>query len=478
MSYFSSEISDKAPVFLSKQLEALYNKIAENPKDYLSHKQYAEILLERPNKDRAERAKKSLEIIFNGLEEKDVLDSLVLYLIALRYLEETKKAKHLAETYIQKYPNTVGFHVELIQILQIENKIDQAETLLERALKKFHDDEKLVRCNIRLQSNLEKWEKSLSLCNIALDSHPKDQRIVNIKCKSLFNLDRVDEAILFFEKFKENHPHQFNLPMWTMDNEYESCSTTYAYLCETAAMRKSPGLERAFHENGQLRMSSSLTEDSKNLLEKAIDETTEILSNTEHQASQNGIKVLQAQCYRLLEKFEESRIILEEIPLEYDFEDTGLAKIKTLFFGREFQKCIEFCSTYLDSFPDHSFVKKLVTLSYLGLGNTSEFTKWRSKIDNMSKDDEPSEQVDASFHLNPREHYDNYKKFMNLMNNFSGKVYIINSYTKARIVELIRIMIDEPNNKVTEISIIDGLFNLRDGGHQFYHQYLKITRRS
>ena len=157
MSYFSSEISDKAPVFLNKQLEALYNKIAENPKDYLSHKQYAEILLERPNKDRAARAKKSLEIIFNGLEEKDVLDSLVLYLIALRYLEETKKAKHLAETFIQKYPNTVGFHVELIQILQIENKIDQAETLLERALKKFHDDEKLVRCNIRLQSNLKKW---------------------------------------------------------------------------------------------------------------------------------------------------------------------------------------------------------------------------------------------------------------------------------------------------------------------------------
>ena len=333
MSYFSSEISDKAPVFLSKQLEALYNKIAENPKDYLSHKQYAEILLERPNKDRAARAKKSLEIIFNGLEEKDVLDSLVLYLIALRYLEETKKAKHLAETFIQKYPNTVGFHVELIQILQIENKIDQAETLLERALKKFHDDEKLVRCNIRLQSNLKKWEKSLSLCNIALDSHPKDQRIVNLKCKSLFDLDRVDEAILFFEKFKENHPHQFNLPMWTMNNEYQSCSAAYALFCNIAAMRKSPGHERAFHENGQLRMSSSLTEDSKNLLEKAIDETTEILSNTEHQASQNGIKVLQSECYRLLEKFEESRIILEEIPLEYDFEDTGLAKIKTLFFG-------------------------------------------------------------------------------------------------------------------------------------------------
>ena len=105
MSYFSPEISDKAPVFLNKQLEALYNKIAENPKDYLSHKQYAEILLERPNKDRALRAKKSLEIIFNGLEEKDVLDSLVLYLIALRYLGETKKTKH------QVYCCFEGLHI-------------------------------------------------------------------------------------------------------------------------------------------------------------------------------------------------------------------------------------------------------------------------------------------------------------------------------------------------------------------------------
>ena len=188
MSYFSSEISDKAPVFLSKQLEVLYNKIAENPKDYLSHKQYAEILLERPNKDRAARAKKSLEIIFNGLEEKDVLDSLVLYLIALRYLKETKNAKHLAETFIQKYPNTVGFHVQLIQILHLENKIDQAKNLLDTALKKFHDEDKLIRLNIRIQESMEKHEMVLSLCNKALHQYPDDQRIVISKCYALVNL--------------------------------------------------------------------------------------------------------------------------------------------------------------------------------------------------------------------------------------------------------------------------------------------------
>jgi tetratricopeptide (TPR) repeat protein len=474
VSYFSPEISDKAPVFLSKQLEVLYNKIAENPKDYLSHKQYAEILLERPNKDRAARAKKSLEIIFNGLEEKDVLDSLVLYLIALRYLKETKNAKHLAETFIQKYPNTVGFHVQLIQILHLENKIDQAKNLLDTALKKFHDEDKLIRLNIRIQESMEKHEMVLSLCNKALHQYPDDQRIVISKCYALVNLHKIDVAILEFEKFKEAFPHNFNLPMWGMEGDYFSCSSEYARICMIASYIKSPGHHYRDVKNNHFVLNSVLTEDSKNLLIKAIDETTEILSNTNHHATQNGIKSIQAECYLLLGKFPESTIVLDEIPSEYDFNKITMQKILALLYSKKFQKCVNLCLTYLDSFPDDLGSKQAIALSYLELGNKKEYDEWYLKITDALEGDKTSKQADASFHLNPKEHYDNYKKFMNLMNNFSGKVYIINSYTKARIVELIRIMIDEPNNKVTEISIIGGLFNTRDGGHQFYNQYLKL----
>jgi len=469
-------MSDSAPVYLNKQLEGFYNKIKKNPKDYISHRQYAEILLERPNKERALRAIQSLEIIISENEEKNVIDSLVLSLIALRYTGEMKKAKNLSEHYITKYPNTVGFHVQLIQILQIENNIDQAERLLEQALKKFYDNEKLIRLNIRMHATNENWEKSLSLCNKALQSHPNDQRIKLSQCQALYLLDRVDDAILFFEKFKEEHPHQFNLPMWGRDDDYSSCSSTYALYCKITANRKSPEHQEAYKENKQLIITSKLTEDSKNLLEKAIDETTEILSNTKHHATQNEIKLLQAECYRLLDKFQESRIILEEIPSEYDFEHTGHQKILTLFYSKEFQKCIEFCSTYLDSFPDDIVTKGVVSYSYLGLGNTNEFKKRMSEIEDIVKGAKTSKQADSSFHINEKESYDNYQKFMNFLYGFSGTLCIKNSYTKASLVNDIRKMVRNPNNKVTKVCIIGGMFSYSDGGRQFYDEYLDLKK--
>jgi len=194
MSVFFPETSDTNPVFLNKQLESLYNKITENPKDYPSQKQYAEILLERPNKDRALRAKKSLEIILTEKKGGDI-NSEFLYLNALRFTGETKKAKYLAEQGIEKYPNTAGFHVQLISILMTENNMNQAEDYLNTALKKFHNDEKIIRLEIKLHMLLNNWEKSLTLCNEALQSHPEDQRIVIGQIQSLSNLNRTHDAV-------------------------------------------------------------------------------------------------------------------------------------------------------------------------------------------------------------------------------------------------------------------------------------------
>lgn len=472
---FSVEISDRAPVFLNKQLEGLYNKIKKNPKDYLSHRQYAEILLERPNKERALRAIQSLEII---LSEKECdIDSQVLYLIALRYTDKMKKAKNLVERLIEEYPNTVGFHVQLIQILHIENKIDQAEDLLKTALKKFPYDEHLVRLHIRLQNSLKKWEKSLTLCNSVLQSHPKDQRIVISKCQSLFFLDRVDELILFFEKFKDEHPHQFNLPMWSMDDEYFSCSSVYALFCKIAANRKSPEHQNTHIENEQLVIVSELTENSKNLLEKAIDETTEILSNTQYHTTQNEIKLLQAECYRIFEKFQESSIILKEIPSEYKFRNTGMEKILTLFYSKEFQKCIEFCSTYLDSFPDDIVAKGAVSYSYLGLGNTSEFEKRMSELKDRVKDTKTYKQVNAGFHIYPKQHFQNDQKFIDFLCSFSGVLCISNAYTKVDIVDYIERAITHYDCKVKTIRILSGPFNRIDGGDQFYTVYKELKKK-
>jgi tetratricopeptide (TPR) repeat protein len=455
-----------------KRLEALYNKTKEDPKNFTAHRQYAEILLERPNKEKALRALQSLEIILS--EKKEDIESLVLRIIALRYTGEIKNAKILAEDYIEKYPDTVGFHVQLISILIIQNKNDQAKGHLKTALKKFYDDEKITRLNIQVYSSLRKWDRVLTLCNTSLQSNPTDQRTVIYKCQSLYFLHKENEAILYFEKFKKEFPRQFNLPMWTMGGEYQSCSYNYALHCKHQAKLESNEHQNVIVENNQLFFTSKLSENSKNLLKKAIDETTEILSNTQHHTTQNNIKLLQAECHIELEKFQESMLVLNDISPEYDFENTGYAKIKTLLLSKEFQKCTDLCLTYLDSFPDNKNTKKIISYSYLGLGNTSEYEKRMSEIKNDQKNDEPSEQVDTSFHINKNEHYDNYKKFMDLMNNFSGEVFIINSYTKAKIVEFIRIMVDDPDNKVTKVSIIGGIFNRSDGGHQFYNQYLKL----
>ena len=67
-----------------------------------------------------------------------------------------------------------------------------------------------------------------------------------------FFLNRVDELILFFEKFKDEHPHQFNLPMWSMDDEYFSCSSVYALFCNNSSKCKSPEHQNTHIQNEQL----------------------------------------------------------------------------------------------------------------------------------------------------------------------------------------------------------------------------------
>ena len=469
MSFYFPETSDTNPVFLNKQLELLYNKITENPKDYPSQKQYAEILLERPNKDRALRAKKSLEIILTEKEGGDI-NSEFLYLNALRFTGETKKAKYLAEQGIEKYPNTAGFHVQLISILMTENNMNQAEDYLNTALKKFHNDEKIIRLEIKLHMLLNNWEKSLTLCNEALQSHPEDQRIVIGQIQSLSNLNRTHEAVQVCEKFKDEFPQQFSLAMWDVKGDYLPCSFYYALLCKIMADGKSNEHQIISVKNNQFNITSNLTEEAKSFLKKAIDETTDILSNTEYHASQNNIKFLQARCYQMLEKFEETMIILDEIPSEYDTRIKQTLKIKSLFFLKKYQKCIDMGLTFLDSFPDERTLNKIIALCYLGLGNTKEFEK-------LYPNTETSKQVDGSFHINKKESYDNYQKFMDFLYGFSGTLCIKNSYTKASLVNDIRKMVRNPNNKVTKVRIIGGLFDKYDGGDQFYNEYLDLKKQ-
>ena len=262
-----------------------------------------------------------------------------------------------------------------------------------------------------------------------------------------------------------------------MDDEYFSCSSLYALFCKIAAYRKSPEHQDAHEENEQLVIPSKLTKESKNLLEKAIDETTEILSNTQYHATQNKIKLLQAECYRLLEKFQESSIILEEIPFEYNFKRTGVEKIRTLFFSREFQKCIEFCSTYLDSFPDNGLAKAAVSYSYLGLGNTSEFKKWMPEKIDVEKNPKTPKKIDASFHIYPTKHFQNDTEFINFLCSFSGVLCISNPYTKKEIIDYIARAIINYDCKINTVRMLSGPLDREDGGKQFFQNYKELNKK-
>ena len=145
---------------------------------------------------------------------------------------------------------------------------------------------------------------------------PKNQRLILLRAESLKNLDRLDEAIEKFEEFKERFPHQFDLPMWDRNGNYYSCSSTYAEFCLEQGSKLTTVKYSSTVENKKLIHRHELSDKAKELFIKAVDETVEIISNTQYEKSQNLIKYTQSRCYYHLEKFNESLLVLNEIPSE------------------------------------------------------------------------------------------------------------------------------------------------------------------
>ena len=473
--------STKNPVYNNKKLEELYNKISMDPEDYASHLQYAELLLATPNFERSSRAIKSLEKIL--VKNNANVDALVLHVKSLRWVNRIKESQSMAEYYCNEYSETIGFYIQLIMIYIQQNKFDQAKNFLTKALKKFSDDLELTRAQIYLYSKIQQYDTALTVCNDTFLIFPNDPRIIRSKCVILWNMGNHLESIASLKEFKNNFPEEYNSPLWDTDGDYTSCGVLLSELLLRQAREISDSDEHLFtnvdYDSGKpvFKIKKNLSDKAKKLFENIIDETTELLSNTEFADSQDNVRLIHVESLMELEKFQDADIMLYEITSENHLESKNYLKIRTSLYLERYRECVAYAQNYLKQRPISISAKRILGCAHLMLGNLKDFELIKKELTEENEISSSNEQEPAGFHIYPREHLKNDQNFIDFLCNFSGDLRISNQYTKKDIVEYLERAITNYECKIQKVRILSGPFDLKDGGKQFHKMYKELMKK-
>lgn len=178
---------------LSGAFESYRVAVQNNPALFVSWKRIHEMLTNSQDSEYRRHAQRQIEFL-------ESLPPELRSVVSLRFEKKDYVAERICRGFLQRNPKHVEGMRQLALIAQDRGMLEDAEFLLESALKFEPDNVNLKISYIDILHKRQKFDKSLAIASQLLESNPGDPRYRLAKAHQLVAIGKFDEALSVYDE--------------------------------------------------------------------------------------------------------------------------------------------------------------------------------------------------------------------------------------------------------------------------------------